>query len=117
VERNKLLILGKELLFNEGVKYLMLQQAHLDVNEDFITDLESLPEAVKRLQPRIIVIDLNSYAGNLLCIYRALREVPSIRIILINPHTNKVEVFDRKTIQIHLLSDFLLALDMTEGGK
>lgn len=117
MKQNKVLILGKELLLNEGMKIILTQQANLEVKDDYIADLQSLPEALYRLQPRIIVVDLSSYGGKLLDVYHALATIPSIRIILINLSINKVEVFDRTVIQINQFSDFLQTFNLGLGGE
>lgn len=71
------------------------------------TDVRTLAREVERLHPEIVFMSLEHFDQELPASICATEENSQLRIVIINPCTNRIEVFSRKVIWIQELSDLL----------
>ena len=70
-------------------------------------DLRTLAREVERLKPEIVFMSRENSDEELPAPVQALEDHRNLRVITINPHNNCIEVFSRKVIWIHEMSDLL----------
>lgn len=69
---------------------------------------EVAPEAIKTFQPDLVLLDedcLAADAGGL--IWQAARDLPGLRVVLLNLQSNDIVVLDAHQTTIHCLNDLL----------
>lgn len=71
------------------------------------TDAQTLAREVERLHPEIIFMSLEHFDQELPASICATEENSQLRIVIINPCNNRIEVFSRKVIWIQEMSDLL----------
>lgn len=71
------------------------------------SDIQTLTREVERLHPEIIFMSLEHFDQELSASICATEENTQLRIVIINPCNNRIEVFSRKVIWIQEISDLL----------
>lgn len=107
-EPKKILVLESEKLLSAGILSILRSLSKFDVAHTTAVSLSSL--APCNIQPDIVILDEEILATNLLALVELTRCHPELRLIVLSLNGNEVDVFDKHTIQVHKVSDFVQLL-------
>lgn len=104
--QKRVVVLEGEQILGAAVSSLLSACHHLKVRAFRFSDRGFLA-AVREFQPEVIIIDEGALMVNLSITIRMLKQHPSARMIVLNPATNSLKVFERQMVAVRALDDFL----------
>lgn len=106
VTQKRVVVLEGEQIFGAAVSSLLSARPHLEVRALRFSDRDFLA-AVREFEPEVIIIDEGALMVNLSITIRMLKQHPRARMIVLNPATNSLKVFERQMVAVRALDDFL----------
>lgn len=106
VTQKRVVVLEGEQIFGAAVSSLLSARHHLEVRALRFSDRDFLA-AVREFKPEVIIIDEGALMVNLSITIRMLKQHPNAKMIVLNPATNSLKVFERQMVAVRALDDFL----------
>lgn len=105
--RPRILLIENESILGAGIERLLTDRARLHVIGVTFVNGTILIDTIKQLQPDVIILDeayLLVIPFNFLI---ALLDYPSLRVMVISAHHNRVQIYDKQQLEITQLTDLL----------
>lgn len=106
----KVLVIEGSLLFNAGVRSLLIGAPDLDVQDLELEEFIEFAGYSQFEQPDIIVVDRSTGYSNVEKMAALLNRYPQVRLILLDLLENQIEIYDKSRFEVCELSDFFAAL-------
>lgn len=102
----KILVLESEKLMSAGILSLLASWSEFDVAQTTAVSLGSREQS-DFVQPDVVILDEELLAANLLALVQLTESHPKLRLIVLSLNGSNVNIFDKQTIQISSVSDFV----------
>lgn len=106
----KVLVVEGGLLFNAGVRSLLLGTPDLEVQDLALDKFLEVADCLQFGQPDIIVVDSTTSHANVEKMATLLDRYPQVRLLLLDLQENQIEIYDKTRFEVCELSDFFAAL-------
>lgn len=106
----KVLVVINKLLFGVGLESLLSHEEDLNVKSVPYENKKALSEEIRRYEPHVVLIDESIKLATRPNLLDILTGFPNIRVLVVNTKENRVQVYDKKDIQIARSMDFITAI-------
>lgn len=97
----KILIADDHQLFNDGMKMMLSPEDNLQVVGQVFSG-KDVPDAVNRLRPDVLLLDINMpHTNGLDVAAQLLKQVPALKIIILTMYNDRKFVDDCKKMGVH----------------
>lgn len=91
----RVLLIGKENLFIEGVASLLSKRSNQQVTRIEPTDTYTLVNEIWRIQPSIVILNTLNWKQPLV-ILAHLKTYPALKLIVVNEHNNDIVIYEHE---------------------
>ena len=102
----QILVLEDEKLAAASILSLLLSRPELDVINTTVSSLASLKQT-DGLQPDIVILEEELLAANISAVVKLADRHPKLRLIVFSLSDNTLNVFDKQSVQVRQVNDFL----------
>ena len=91
----RILLVGKENLFTEGLERLLSKRANQHVTRIDPANMHTLVNEIWRIQPSVVILNTLNWIQPLTLLAQ-LRAYPTLKLIIVNEYNNDVVIFEHK---------------------
>ena len=103
---------GRDDLLSSSVElYLTAQNGWKVVSLSNDENLAALIQAVDKVHPHVVIIQLKDCVSQLNLPSNLLRDHPGLKVIVVNPDDNTMEVYGKQNVLIQSVSDFTTMIE------
>lgn len=102
----QILVLEDEKLATASILSLLASQSGLVVTNTTVSSLACLEQA-EGLKPDVVILEEELLAVNISAVVKLADRHPKLRLIVFNLNDNTLNVFDKQSVQIRQVNDFL----------
>jgi chemotaxis response regulator CheB len=96
----RVLLIGDSSLLQEGVAGLLMTELNLEVSDITFTDDRAFVEAIRRLQPEVVVLK-ETPSLDVARFFRLLRDVPfeqALRVIVVRVEDTALDMYEKQRV-------------------
>ncbi len=115
--KQQILLAPADSVMMAGVSLLLASQPGFGIHSVAPADGAALVREIRRYQADAIIVDkeaLLSEAGGL---YSLLAAFPGLRVVVLNPEQNTLQVYDRAQVAVEAVGDLLAVLQRKETAE
>lgn len=108
--RKRVLIIKNTNILGAAIESLLEGYCQHEIKTILLNDQQAIEKELALFHPDIVITDEKTVLKHLLGIADCLQTYPSLRLVILNPDNNKVQVFDKHQFQVQGIEDFLSVL-------
>lgn len=93
--RKRILLVGKESLFIEGLERLLSNRVNQHVTRIELANTHTLVNEIWRIQPSVVILNTLNWKQPLTLLAQ-LRAYPTLKLIIVNEYNNDIVIFAHK---------------------
>ena len=107
MKSKKIVLWGREDLLSLSVELLLMAQKGWDViNVSHEESFDTLIQVVDKTNPDIVIFQQGDLADKSNLPVKLLQEHPGLKVIIVSPNSNLMEVYGKQNVLIKSVSDF-----------
>jgi hypothetical protein len=103
----RVLVICEGLLIGSGIESILSREDDLLLMHNVLTTEPALNKEIESFRPDVIIIDENLKIWDLSRLLSFLKRVPTVRLMILAVHENRVQIFDKQDVLISQLADFV----------
>lgn len=103
----RVLVICEGLLIGSGIESILSREDDLLLMHNVLTTEPALNKEIETFRPDVIIIDENLKIWDLSRLLRFLKRVPTVRLMILAVHENRVQIIDKQDVLISQLADFV----------
>jgi len=110
--KQRVLVATREMLLGAGIEGLLIRQKDLDLVGVTSGSGPELIKKITRLQPEVVILDETMYLESASPLLSFLNERPEVRLVIVSANDNRVQVYDKRQMQVMQSSNTTDLVDM-----
>lgn len=110
--KQRVLVATREMLLGAGIEGLLIRQKDLDLVGVTSGSGPELIKKITRLQPEVVILDETMYLDSATSLLSFLDERPEVRLVIVSANDNRVQVYDKRQMQVMQSSNTADLVDM-----
>lgn len=110
--KQRVLVATQEMLLGAGIEGLLIRQKDLDLVGVTSGSGPELIKKITRLQPEVVILDEMMYLSNAENLMSFFGERPEVRFVVVSANENRVQVVNKRQIQVMQSSNTADLVDM-----
>jgi chemotaxis response regulator CheB len=106
------LIISNGLLLSSVIECLLSHEEDLLIATTNKSRLNHLLEEVNKTQPDVLIVDNENYYQHVNVLDELIKKSPNLRLLIVDPKSNFVYVYEKKQITILCAEDLLNVIKM-----
>jgi DNA-binding NarL/FixJ family response regulator len=110
VKKHRVLVIGEDNLFSNGVTLLLALNENLQIVNATSTEINAISGEIGRTNPDVIIINEHTAAADAQLIMALLKSHPNLRVITLSLAENRVNVYNNQAVTLTTGDDLITAI-------